>query len=346
MVLPEEISDQNLLAESPLVSVLMLTYNHGDTLAQAIDGVVSQLCDFKFELLIGEDASTDQTLRVALSYQKKYPTIIRVVHFDKNVGMNNNFSMLVKLSRGKYLAFCEGDDYWCDSTKVARQVACFAADVHIGAVHSDWVCSREKAGLWHVDWSGRAHRNVPAGMLSGDLFKCFYSPRILRTCTLMIVKSLAEEIEGSILRSKHYRFVDTVYASFLTSKSLVGYMPEVTAVYRISKNSALRSGKKAKVRFLLSALEFDGDAREFFKGRHDYPMEYRWEICMGIIFHALMVGDLKAVLRALNSIRTSYSVKSFFAAGFCSLNNHYPAFFRWRHSLNNPCDTDDNRRAP
>lgn len=345
MVLPAEIATSHLLAGSPLVSVLMLTYNHGDTLAQAIESVVSQRCDFAFELLIGEDASTDQTLRVARSYQEKYPAIIRIVHFDKNVGMNNNFSTLVKLSRGKYLAFCEGDDYWCDSTKISKQVACFAANIHIGVVHSDWVCSRENAGLWCVDWSDRAHKNVTANMLSGDLFKFFYSPRILRTCTLMIKKSLAEEIENSILRSTHYKFVDTVYASFLTSKSLVGYMPEVTAVYRISKNSALRSGKKAKVSFLLSALEFDGEARDFFTGRHDYPMEYRWEICVGIIFHALMVGDLKAVLRALNSIKTSYSVKSFFAAGFCSLNNHYP-FFCWRYLLSNPYGVRDNRRVP
>lgn len=338
MVLPEEISDRQTLTDSPLVSVLMLTYNHGDTLAQAIEGVVSQQCVFKFELLIGEDSSADQTLRVALAYQEKYPAIIRVIHFNKNVGMNNNFSMLVRLSRGKYLAFCEGDDYWCDKEKITRQVACFSVDARIGAVHSDWVCSREKAGTWSVDWDNRAHDNVPAAMLSGNLFNCFYSPRILRTCTLMIVKSLAEELESSTLRSKHYKFVDTVYASFVTSKSLVAYLPEITAVYRISKNSALRSGKKAKVKFLLSALEFDGEAREFFSGRGDYPMEYRWEICMGIILHALIIGDVKAVLHALHSLKVSYGVKSFFAATYCSLKKHYPGVFCHRYSSVHPHD--------
>ncbi|HEY0891958.1 MAG TPA: glycosyltransferase, partial [Cellvibrio sp.] len=75
MVVPVEVSDPQRLVRAPLVSVLMLAYNHCDTLSQAIEGVVSQCCSFEFELLIGEDASTDNTLDVAIRYQKKYPEI-------------------------------------------------------------------------------------------------------------------------------------------------------------------------------------------------------------------------------------------------------------------------------
>lgn len=324
MVIPVEISDPRSLVRTPLVSVLMLAYNHGRTLAEAIESVISQCCNFEFELLIGEDASTDNTLDVAISYQKKFPEIIRIIHAKKNVGMNENSSRILKLSRGAYIAYCEGDDYWCCKEKLAKQVDLFITDCKIGAVHSDWVRSRARSGAWVVDWKKTAHRRVGLSLLSGDVFKYFYVPKILRTCTLMITKKVAEEVDFSGLRSKHYKFVDTVFAAYITSKYKVAYLPEVTSVYRLSQNSALRSGTRSKIIFLFSALDFDSEARRYFSGRLDYPIEYRWEICVGIILWSLTVGDLSSIRRAVNDIRSNFSVKDFCVAGWRSLKVHFP----------------------
>jgi len=119
----EEISDPAVMAKEPVVSVFMITYNHEAFIAQAIEGVLIQETDFPIELVIGEDCSTDRTREIVLDYQKKYPDLIRVVISEKNVGAKKNGARVGKLLRGKYVAVCEGDDYWNDPLKLQKQVS-------------------------------------------------------------------------------------------------------------------------------------------------------------------------------------------------------------------------------
>ena len=118
----QEISDPAVLSKNPLVSVNMITYNHEPYIAQAIEGVLIQKTDFPIELVIGEDCSTDRTRKIVLDYQKKYPEMIRVITAKENVGMQKNGLRTSKACRGKYIAFCEGDDYWTDPNKLQKQV--------------------------------------------------------------------------------------------------------------------------------------------------------------------------------------------------------------------------------
>ena len=120
-----EISDPAKLPEAPLVTVTMLAYRHAEFIAQAIESVVAQECSFRFELVIGEDCSPDRTREIVLDYQRRYPHLIRVLISDRNVGMQANAARCSAAFRGKFGAFCEGDDYWCDPTKLARQIAVF-----------------------------------------------------------------------------------------------------------------------------------------------------------------------------------------------------------------------------
>jgi glycosyltransferase involved in cell wall biosynthesis len=132
-----EISDLALLAKKPLISVKMITYNHEPYIAQAIEGVLQQKTDFPIELVIGEDCSTDRTREIVLCYQKKYPSLIRVLISDKNVGGHKNSRRTHKACRGKYIAFCEGDDYWHHPDKLQMQVEYLETHPEYGMVHSD-----------------------------------------------------------------------------------------------------------------------------------------------------------------------------------------------------------------
>ncbi|AND69571.1 hypothetical protein ATSB10_21170 [Dyella thiooxydans] len=116
-----EISDHLALVKQPVVSVLMLAYNHGPYLAQAIDSVLAQQTDLPIELLIGEDCSTDNTRDVALRYQEAHPDIIRVITADKNVGSTLNHRRILLAARGEFYAYLDGDDYWLPG-KLLRQV--------------------------------------------------------------------------------------------------------------------------------------------------------------------------------------------------------------------------------
>ncbi len=118
-----EISDLSQISTAPLVSVAVLTYNHEAYIEQAIEGILAQQCDFPIELIIGEDNSKDRTLDICLDYQKTYPHLIRVVTWHENVGATANFLRIWGRTRGKYVAGCEGDDYWIDPAKLTKQVA-------------------------------------------------------------------------------------------------------------------------------------------------------------------------------------------------------------------------------
>lgn len=106
----------------PKVSVVILTYNQEKYIAQAIDSIVCQKTNFPFEILIGDDCSTDSTRAICIAYQKKYPDIIQLILQDKNLGVIGNYTSLLQRCRAPYIAECGGDDYWCDELKLQKHV--------------------------------------------------------------------------------------------------------------------------------------------------------------------------------------------------------------------------------
>ena len=118
-----ETSDAEKLCKHPVVSVCMVTYNHESYIRQAIEGVLMQKTDFEYELVIGEDCSQDKTREICFEYQKKYPDKIRVLWWHENVlKLGGNGRRVRARSRGEFIAFCEGDDYWTDTNKLQVQV--------------------------------------------------------------------------------------------------------------------------------------------------------------------------------------------------------------------------------
>ena len=100
----------------------MITYNHENFIREAIEGVLMQKTTFPIELIIGEDCSTDKTRKIVVEYFEKYPAIVKPQLPHKNRGMQNNFISIFKATQGKYIAMCEGDDYWADPYKLQKQV--------------------------------------------------------------------------------------------------------------------------------------------------------------------------------------------------------------------------------
>jgi glycosyltransferase involved in cell wall biosynthesis len=114
----------------------MITYNHRPCIRQAVEGVVAQRAAFRFELVIGEECSTDGTREIVFELERKHPKIIRIVTSEKNVGARANSRRTREACSGKYYAYCEGDDYWHDPEKLARQVAFLEDHPDYGMVHS------------------------------------------------------------------------------------------------------------------------------------------------------------------------------------------------------------------
>ena len=142
----------------PLVTVLCLTYNHEPWIAEALEGFVAQEAPFGIEVLVHDDASTDETADIVRDYATRYPSLIRPVFETENQysrGVNISRDILAPLIRGQYVALCEGDDYWTDPQKIAKQVA--ALEAHPEA---DICC--HTAEVWkhgHRSWYVPAVRN-------------------------------------------------------------------------------------------------------------------------------------------------------------------------------------------
>jgi glycosyltransferase involved in cell wall biosynthesis len=110
------------MQDNPMVSVLMLTYNHEKFIAQAIESVLTQRANFKYELVIGEDCSADSTRDIIIDYKERHSEIIKIVLQDKNKGGHNNFRSAYALCKGEYIASLDGDDFWTDPFKLQKQV--------------------------------------------------------------------------------------------------------------------------------------------------------------------------------------------------------------------------------
>ena len=110
------------LDSNPLVSVVTITYNHAPYIAKCIEGVLMQQVNFPMEFIIAEDCSTDGTRAICEEYAKKYPDLIRLLPSEGNMGAVMNEQRAFEAARGKYIATCEGDDYWTDPLKLQKQV--------------------------------------------------------------------------------------------------------------------------------------------------------------------------------------------------------------------------------
>ena len=105
-----------------LVSICMNTFQHENFIGKAIDGVLMQRTNFSFEILIGEDGSKDCTRVICEEYAEKYPDKIKLLPNDRKYGQNANLSRTIQACSGKYIALCEGDDFWTDPFKLQKQI--------------------------------------------------------------------------------------------------------------------------------------------------------------------------------------------------------------------------------
>ncbi|MDH7480533.1 MAG: glycosyltransferase [Armatimonadota bacterium] len=104
------------------LSVLMITYNHAKYIRKAIDSVLSQETNFDFEIVVGDDCSTDGTREIINEYIQRYPNKMVAPCAERNIGANRNFTRSLVICRGQYIALLDGDDYWTSPRKLQTQV--------------------------------------------------------------------------------------------------------------------------------------------------------------------------------------------------------------------------------
>lgn len=285
---PIEESNRAAFKNVPLVSVCIVTYNHELYINKAIEGVLQQRIAFPYEIVIGEDCSTDGTREIVFSYQKRYPDIIRVITSDNNVGMFNNGTRTERACRGKYIAWCEGDDYWHHPLKLQMQVDYLEAHPDVGFIHSG-------ADTYYVEAKRRSRwiRKPIDDHYDEDAFqKILKSEYVVRTLTVMVRKDLLFN-----LISKNREFFDDRYLLgdhqrwlFLSSVSKVKFINESLATRNILPESAAHSRDISKVIRMLESLF---ELKMHFWKKFNCPQEVasvilhkHYEAILGVAFNA------------------------------------------------------------
>ena len=313
----QEISDPAVLSKNPLVSVKMITYNHRPYIAQAIEGVVKQETEYPFELIIGEDCSTDSTREIVFDYQKRYPHIVRVITSAKNVGAKRNSFRTNKACRGKYIAFCEGDDYWHRSDKLKLQIGYLEAHPKYGLVYSDYNCHFVERQKTVESYNKYKKRNLPVnptmtdfvlgrgGILGG-----------LLTCTVVVRRHLLEQIiqaDPYLHDGTNFLMGDTQKWAEISEISKIHYIDESLAVHNILIESATRSkNRERRLKFYISGTKM----LLYLCEKYSLPkevcrfQEQRWcEFCFDLAFLERNLRLANLVMNQCHKLSFKYVIK-------------------------------------
>ena len=187
-----------------MVSILCCSYNHEKFIAHALDGILNQKTSYSYEVIIADDASQDGTQEIIRNYAEKYPDkITKVILRERNVGIGQNYYDALCQVEGKYLAICDGDDYWIDSEKLQKQVNylekhrdCAVVCSNFKIQHSDAPEEKEiKFCIKDYTHSNRSDYDI------SDLIV----HRFIASCTVMMRWKLHNNVPEFI---KHYRVID------------------------------------------------------------------------------------------------------------------------------------------
>jgi len=225
-----------------LVSVCMITYNHEDYINQAIESIMMQKTNFLFELIIGEDCSTDNTRKICQKYKERYPDRIRLILPESNVGMMKNLIKTIEACNGKYIAMCEGDDYWTDSLKLQKQVDFLEANTNASLVFSDRIIqNKDHKKVLH--YKNRIYTTVDilSGFIPGVQNMC------IRTLSLdiSILQKFASDINGDRLipylcsLNGQIRWVQGVFSVYRITGNGISSSRSVDEIFKVSMTDIL-----------------------------------------------------------------------------------------------------------
>jgi len=283
-------------AKDVKVSVCIITYNHERFVRQAIESVLMQEADFEYELVIGEDCSTDGTREIVVEYARQYPSRIRLLLPEHNQGMIPNFVATLTACRGQYVALLEGDDYWTDPHKLQTQVDFLEARpecaicFHIASNYENGVHTQPRALYW---------RKVST---IEDLLRRNY----IQTSSVMFRNGLISEFPDWYFRMS---LGDWPLFLLLAEHGKIGFLDGVMGAYRVHPAGVWSS--RNNVDRLLVMVDSYRQLTEYFGERYSEAINRglsREHVLLSSIY-ADLGDEANAKIHLHRSIRTCFSLR-------------------------------------
>lgn len=243
------------------LSVCMVTYNHERYIAQAVESVLAQRATFPFEIVIGDDCSTDATPAILRQLAERHPDTIRLRLAKANQGAKANFLATISDCRGKYVAMLEGDDYWTDENKLQRQADALDA-------HSDWaICFHPTACVYESGLQGQATYPLdwskPVTTIE-DLLVANFIP----TSSVVFRNRLFPAFPSWF---RELKLGDWPLHILNAAHGHIGFLPEIMSAYRIHRggiwNSETPFGRTTAIFQMFTALD------HHFGGKHSAAID-------------------------------------------------------------------------
>ncbi len=230
------------------VSVGILTYNQEHFIGQAIEGVLAQRTDFPFEILVGDDCSTDGTREVVMQYVNQFPTIVKPVFHTQNLGQNglHNTIQTLKKGTGEYIAVHDGDDYWIDPLKLQKQVDFLDQNPTFTTCFNN-------AYIRYDDGSPEEILNPPDQKATITVEDLIGENEIWFMATSAVVfRRSCWQIPDWFLKSSSG---DIPRHIILAKQGPIGYLPDITSVYRKHKGGVSLADNYVSIKFLKNRIE-------------------------------------------------------------------------------------------
>lgn len=212
------------------VSIICTNYNKEAWIEEAIQSFLNQKCNFDYEIILVDDASSDHSPQIIEHYAKQFPEKIKAVFHQENLGITKTWIEVCKLAQGDYIARCDGDDYWIDEYKLQKQV-----EILDKSESSSWSCSdfdiiSESGELRHKE---AIQNGIIRKMSSFEEMLAFRG--MTMSSTWLVDRKLMLEVNEAISPDA----VDDTFCLQLElfTKTELTFLPEATTVYRLHEGS-------------------------------------------------------------------------------------------------------------
>ncbi len=229
--------------ENVLVTIQCVTYNQEVYIRQCLEGLISQKTDFHFQILVHDDASTDGTAQIIRQYEQQYPQLIKGIYEEENLYSRGGFQAIMKVlsenSQGKYVAYCEGDDFWTDSYKLQKQVDVMEAHQavlcthQVRSVREDGEKTERLLPKISESFVKDTKEFIPFLFSYGNS-SCF----VFQACSFLMKRDLMEFPGGRPQFMELCDVGDVPVVLYLGANGTVAYLAEEMACYRLASKSS------------------------------------------------------------------------------------------------------------
>jgi glycosyltransferase involved in cell wall biosynthesis len=279
------------MIEEIVVSVCMITYNQEKYISQAIISALNQNASFKYEIVIGEDCSTDNTRNILLSFKEQFPDKINLILNDVNIGAVKNLAQTIKACKGRYIAILEGDDYWTCVDKIQIQADFLSKNLNYSTCfHATQL----------VDVSGSIKTVLPIEKFrkpTSKLIDLIEHDSFMATCSIMFRARLYEYFPDIffVLRNG----CDWTLNILNSQYGDIGYIDKIMSVYRTASSEFAWTSNPLSYIYL-DAIKINEAFNEYFDFKYKLIFDkkiinYYHIISIDYFRHGMIIEGFKAL---------------------------------------------------